>query len=57
MVLEVHQQVAGLLDHPFTRGVGGDPRQVHVSQFGIGTTIVMSGAFTQGLAGSGYGLL
>jgi hypothetical protein len=27
--LEVHQEVAGLLGHPLTRGVGGDPDQVH----------------------------
>jgi hypothetical protein len=29
LVFEVHQQVAGLLSHPFTRGVGGDAGQVH----------------------------
>jgi Helix-turn-helix of DDE superfamily endonuclease len=27
--LEVHQEVAGLLSHPLTCGVGGDPGQVH----------------------------
>src|SRR5262249_26013304 len=25
LVFNVHQQVAGLLDHPLTRGMGGDP--------------------------------
>jgi hypothetical protein len=31
VITEVHQQVAGLLGHPLTRGVGGDPGQVHAS--------------------------
>jgi hypothetical protein len=31
LISGVHQQVAGLLGHPFTGGVGGDPSQVHAS--------------------------
>ena len=31
MVLEVHQQVTGLLGHPLARGVGSGPGQVHAA--------------------------
>ena len=29
MILEVHQEITGLLDHPRARGMGGDSGQVH----------------------------
>lgn len=31
LIFGVHQQVAGLLGHPFTGGAGGDPGQAHAS--------------------------
>jgi hypothetical protein len=31
MLLEVQQQVPGLLGHPLARAVGGDPGQVHAA--------------------------
>jgi hypothetical protein len=31
VILKVHQQITGLLDHPRARGMGGDPGQVHAA--------------------------